>query len=66
MTYMLSAFLSANSFEGSPNVLHVYVTENPGSEVKEYGIPLPHVGRMTDDPDDQWLRDLFVAAIEAL
>lgn len=66
MAFMLGMYLSATSFKEGPNCLHVQIVDNPGAEIKSYDIPLPHIGRMTDDPDDQWLRDVLVAAIEAL
>lgn len=66
MAYMLGIYLHANTFEGSPNTLSVYVTDAPGAELKQYDIPLPHVGHTVGGADDEWIRDLLVAAIEAL
>lgn len=66
MAYMLSVFLSANTCEGAPNILHVYVTDAPGAELKQYDIELPQIGHTVDGADDEWIRDVLVAAIEAL
>lgn len=66
MAYMLSVYLSANTCEMTPNILHVYVSDAPGAGVKQYDIPLPQIGHTIDQADDEWIRDLLVAAVEVL
>lgn len=66
MAYFLGVYLMANSFSETPNTIHVQVFESAGADISTYEIPLPHVAAMSDAADDQWLRDVFVAAIEAL
>lgn len=66
MAYMVGLYLQANSFNMPPTELHLHYIERPGGEIHTYAIPLPPVPHDQDDADDSWIRDLLVAAIEAL